>query len=884
MRFRLRFAALLLLPLSAAADAPPDPEFYHKNIQPLFDRRCVQCHSCYNAPCQLNLGSADGLNRGLVNGFDVYSPQKLRKEEPSRLFVDRKTIDEWRNFSRDYRFKEVAPASAGENFINLITSHKAGHPDLVFDDLKDFDKLASENSRSCPDTSVKLLQHLRERPAAGMPYGLPALSEEELNLIQAWSTMGAPRESKGAAIAAADQGALRAAETFLNAYTSERDEGLARKQSLVSRYIYEHLFLAHVYTRDEANPAHYYRLVRSRNACESGADEIATRRAWDDPKAKFYYCFRPVTDTVVHKTHMPYLVDAARLTRWQSLFYSLPWSVPAPGKPGLLSRVFGGGNAGWAADTAPRADAEANNPLLVFKPIPVRARYQFLLDDAAYEVDTFIRGPVCKGNTAVDSIDEQFYVFFTRPESDLMVRNEKFAEAAIPTHLLPAYKGSDQIGGLIVDRKLRNIREDYRKLRNEAFAKEFPQGPGIEDVWNGQLRADQVYRKEPNRNAVVTVLRNYDSAAVAKGLIGATSKTAFLLDYSLLERLVYSLVTGFDVYGDVTHQLHTRLYMAYLRMEAEENYLNLFPANVREPMRKSWYVEATGVTEKIARHVNRVLLRSPDKVSRRYPLLGQNIGTKVASKAFNAEQFYALGANDQENLLRGYRRDVDRQLKAHLGAALADTGNFNRDKKLDASAVGARVGNITNAAGFEEAFGRLTDLRAAQNPWLLFLPSLAYIVVESPEGPQLYTLVRNKEHFNIAWIFGEEGRRNFAADNVILYRGVLGSYPNHIFVFDAKQAAGFLEKMTQITDHASYEAWIREYGAPRSGPGSEKFWAKSDRLHEVFRQLYPKEYGVLDYNRYGLDYRYAKDEAGPDAFTRKLPAAMKKEAADVFGD
>jgi len=34
----------------------------------------------------------------------------------------------------------------------------------------------------------------------------------------------------------------------------------------------------------------------------------------------------------------------------------------------------------------------AGNPFVTFAEIPVRARYQFLLDDAEYEIATFIKG------------------------------------------------------------------------------------------------------------------------------------------------------------------------------------------------------------------------------------------------------------------------------------------------------------------------------------------------------------------------------------------------------------------------------------------------------------------------------------------------------------
>lgn len=165
MRIRtwLPSALLLLAPLLAPAEPAADPDFYPKHIQPLFNSRCVQCHSCYNAPCQLNLSSAEGLNRGMVNGFDVYSPRKFRAEEPSRLGIDRKTVEEWRNFSRDYRFKEVAPKDAGSSFIQLTTAHKAGHPDLTIDSSGPRSCRAKASAERITSMSFNSAMSLREK-------------------------------------------------------------------------------------------------------------------------------------------------------------------------------------------------------------------------------------------------------------------------------------------------------------------------------------------------------------------------------------------------------------------------------------------------------------------------------------------------------------------------------------------------------------------------------------------------------------------------------------------------------------------------------------------------------------------------------------------------
>ena len=42
-------------------------DYYQRNVKPIFESRCMACHSCYNAPCQLNLQSYEGFERGGIN-------------------------------------------------------------------------------------------------------------------------------------------------------------------------------------------------------------------------------------------------------------------------------------------------------------------------------------------------------------------------------------------------------------------------------------------------------------------------------------------------------------------------------------------------------------------------------------------------------------------------------------------------------------------------------------------------------------------------------------------------------------------------------------------------------------------------------------------------
>ena len=53
------------------------------------------CHGCYDAPCQLKLSSAQGIERGISNHL-VYDGARLLAEKPNRLFIDAQNTQDWR--------------------------------------------------------------------------------------------------------------------------------------------------------------------------------------------------------------------------------------------------------------------------------------------------------------------------------------------------------------------------------------------------------------------------------------------------------------------------------------------------------------------------------------------------------------------------------------------------------------------------------------------------------------------------------------------------------------------------------------------------------------------------------------------------------------------
>jgi len=133
------------------------------------------------------------------------------------------------------------------------------------------------------------------------------------------------------------------------------------KHAMTARYIYEHLFLAHIKFGTSTNE--FFELVRSRTPPGAPIDLVATVRPYDDPGAPaVYYRFRKITSTIVQKTHMVYELDDARMRRFEELFIEPEWLQ----EPHL-------------AGFDPRTSA---NPFKAFEQIPPRSRYTFLLDSA----------------------------------------------------------------------------------------------------------------------------------------------------------------------------------------------------------------------------------------------------------------------------------------------------------------------------------------------------------------------------------------------------------------------------------------------------------------------------------------------------------------------
>jgi hypothetical protein len=618
-------------------------------------------------------------------------------------------------------------------------------------------KLDIGRSLTC-STGDQFEDYAVKQPLGGMPYGMAPLADGDLQVLVSWVAQGAPPAAEPPPLAPPLAAEVKTWETFLN--------GSSLKQRVVARYLYEHWFVAHLYF-DDVPKSPFFKVVRSRTAPGQPIDEIATVRPYDDPGAEYWYRLQPIRESVVHKTHIVYSLGPKRLARLRALFLASDW------QPTHFPS--------WAPE-------QASNPFIAFAEIPSRARYQYMLDDAQYFVMTFIRGPVCRGQVAVDVIEDRFFVSFLDPDHDLSITDPDFLVKALPELELPAANASSFIPGELYLAFAHKQRK-YLEERNAFYAAADPKrlGPTLGWIWDGDGR---------NTNAELTVFRNYDNATVVRGFVGAAPKTAWVMDYPIFERIYYDLVAGFNVYGSLTEQVSTRLYMDHLRMQSENLFLSFLPADKRESLRASWYVDAT----------HSVDYRVVDK------LYGLDRGTQIPFTT----------------------ADPMAQLFAKIVARSAT--------------VAGQPGKGTPNERAAEV--QLRRLAAVKGPWVPLMPEVSLLRVRvDATGTQdlVYSLIRDTAHTNVAFMFGEGSRLVPADDTLTVVRGPFGSYPNFFLSVDASELTSFVDHLLAAKYDADIEHVVDHYGVRRTDP---RFWQTSDWLREDLKKRDPIGAGIYDLDRY----------------------------------
>ncbi len=746
----------LLIIQASIVNSEENPPLDLRLIKETIDSRCVICHGCYDAPCQLKLSSFEGFNRG-ASKLLVYDQSRATEEQPTRLHIDATTGEEWQGLG----FHSLTASGDGNSndvdivdaMLNLKNKFDIANGDPLPNDFP----LDVDRTLSCP-SKEEIKEFEQEHPLFGMPYGMAHLPENELLILNQWREQNYPDFDDHEDISQEMQVDIRQWESFLNLQD--------KRHRLVARYLYEHLFLGHLHFSDH-NQETYFRLVRSTTPGGEAVEELNTRHPNDHPSLeKFFYRFVQVQDSILDKTHFVYSVSQVKLARLNDLFFSSDWTVSS--LPGY-------------------GEKESSNPFWVFEDIPPGLRYQFMLEDIHFFISSFIQGPVCRGQLALNVIQDRFFVAFLSPEYDLSIIKPEYLSGAKQYLGLPT-KESDAYDFATVWFDRFQAHNKYLTFRENAYRKNAATKSGfsIDAIWDG----------EGKYNNMLTVYRHFDSATVIKGFQGSSTKTAWVIDYPTLERIYYDLVVNFDVYGNASHQTLTRVYMDYLRMESEGLFLSFLPQEVREARLANWYRGMEARIKVFWGHSN-LLLQNPTQVQyQTQSYLTEFVGLiKQQSQNTANDNYYKNDARSVSNLL----------------------------KSLDGQ-------------------------KLERQPWIHWIPEVSYIVVydDNNQLVGIYSLLRNKSHLNVSFIFGEEGRRVPEEDTTSLVDGIVGSYPNFIFKVNIGDFNLYATELRKVKSKQSMTRFVDKFGIRRT---DERIWKTIDDIH-AYKWNFLNDAGLLDFSRY----------------------------------
>ncbi|MTV29818.1 hypothetical protein GJ654_02280 [Rhodoblastus acidophilus] len=537
--------------------APASPN-YLTEIQPIFNRRCIACHGCLGSPCNVKLDSHRGVDRG---GFGV-NPYSSRIDSSPRVGMDVvQTTAEWRQ--RGF-YPILAREGTPSDRLNssllykmVAAGHRHNQPGFSREAVMSL--YAKRYDHVCPADPKSLDTFLEANPAAGMPFGLPAISSADLEKLEAWVANGSPGPT---------QDELRKAETVKGEAAVAQWENFFNdpdpRNRLVARYIFDHVYQASV-VLDE-NPGEFFHLVRSETppprAAGATVDQqikvIDTPLPYDNPYAyagveKFWYRLQKVTAPRVQKNHFVWRLNESSLAHLKILFLERDWDTTQDMNPP------------WGV----------GNPFLIYRAIPAEARALFLLENSEVIVGGITYGPVCLGQTATYAVKDHFWVHFLDPRYDPSVQDPKLGLETWSTMMDRSPLGN----------------AEYANAYAQAQKKLTPEGLTIDSVWNGGKK---------NPNAWLTVLRHETNVSVMKGRQGGVPRSQWLINYSGFERLYYDTVASYKYWQGDLGKIETVVFFNFLRQEMEDNFLLLLPPQEREPIRQRW---SQGVFGAIGRSV-----------------------------------------------------------------------------------------------------------------------------------------------------------------------------------------------------------------------------------------------------------------------------------------
>ena len=313
------------------------------------------------------------------------------------------------------------------------------------------------------------------------------------------------------------------------------------------------------------------------------------------------------------------------------------------------------------------------------------------------------------------------------------------------------------------------------------------------------------------------MFRNFDSAAVEFGLLGDYPETAWIIDFPLFERIHYLLVAGFDVYGNVGHQLNSRLFMDFLRMEGEDNFLAYIPAGSRKEIRDQWY---KGIRESRKKYFQE-------------PMIWSSLESPIDYQTDDPQ------------------RELYQLVEEHLGPLTGGPDYLNRCDGEDCVSDGATEAVRQADAQLRRLHQIDRESLQEEQEYLGVAPDNVFLRVMVDGGPDIhYTILRNKMYNNLSSLLesGATQSRDPVNDSYTVLRGFSGAYPNFFLAIPLDELEEAMDLLVEVTSLEGYQQFIARWGVRRTNP---EFWEHSDWFHEQYAIQQPLEYGAFDLNRYG---------------------------------
>jgi hypothetical protein len=728
---------------TAAAGAVPD---YATAIQPIFNRRCIACHGCLGSPCNVKLDSFRGVDRGGF-GLNAYSDHLGDYPRTDMDAADSTGVWRQRGFypilARDGTAEENLDASLLYQMVAAgVRGNERGFRRDALDRLR-----PDRYEAHCAATPAALAEQLEQHPAVGMPFGLPAISEQDFATLRSWVAAGSPGPDATAreqALAVANPDAVAAWEAFLNA-----DDPRAR---LVSRFIFQHVFLATIVLTD--SPGYQFRLVRSSTPPSRVVEDangnkrvesppvkvIGTGLPYDDPYSyagidKFWYRLQKRSEPPVQKNHFIWRLaseDIAHLTQLFAIDSGTGWDTEAD-----LDPPYG-----------------IESPFVQFAAIPAESRYRFILENAEVMVGGITYGPVCNGQTATYAVKDQFWVFFLDPAQDPSVQDPQLGLES---------------SAMLMDRSVLGTAA-YLNAFAETKARLAPGGWSLDSIWSGD-GADP----DDKGNAWLTVLRHATNVSVLKGAQGGMPRTLWLLSYAGFERMYYDTVAGFAYWEGDLGKLETLIFFNVLRQTFEDHFLLLLPQQHRETIRDRW-----------TRGIGALAMEAVP-----FSGAGQPTGISLTGDQPLAE-LAALIAKRLGPAISGLPDPLNPRVKPSVELAAPMQGFDD----------------------FERAISTMTAVDERQ--FVRFLPSVTVLRLSHGGEQRVYSLVANRAFASQWTLLFQDGQALPNEDTMSVYPTLVNGFPNLFVDLDLDRAPSFLSDLAAVATSEDWQRLEESYAILRN--------------------------------------------------------------------